>query len=367
MPRVLIAMDSFKGSLTAGTACRAFAEGLRRVSPALTADCCPLADGGEGTGDVLGGEIVPVRVVDTYGRPADARWIRHGRVAVVEASAGSPYLSPERRPGPANVSTSRGTGLLVRSALADPAVDEVWVALGGTGTVDGGIGFLDALGAHFYDYQDHPLDAVMGNWHKVERVTLPHLAKRVVGLADVWVPLLGVDGALARFGPQKGLSSADARRLGPSLARFSERINSRAAAAPGAGAAGGIGFALAALGAELVSGARWIAQAVGLSDRVQQADWVVTGEGCLDEQSLLGKVVSEVLAVARRNGRPVWAVAGTVPLNLNRFYEAGLTAAESLVSGPMDVKDAQNATERFLEAAGERFGRMLAAERGILC
>ncbi|NMP24176.1 glycerate kinase [Sulfobacillus harzensis] len=362
MSRVVVALDAFKGALDQAKACQAVAEGLQTEWPALAVDICPLADGGEGTGAVFVAEGAKARVttvVDAYGRPREARWYQWGSIALIEASEGSPYLPQHRRPGHPRSSTSFGTGALIRTALETKEVSEVWVALGGTGSVDGGIGLLAALGARFEDVQHRMLEPKVDNWDTIQQASLPRLAKPVTALVDVLVPLLGPSGALEGFGPQKGLSLSEARAWTPSLRHFAQAVDSQALETPGAGAAGGMGFALAALGARIASGAEFVAEKVGLRERLRAADWVVTGEGRMDEQSLMGKVVAVVLAEAKRARIPAIAVAGQIPWDLSRFYESGLAWAEPITTQPIALEEAIAQTGDALRAAGARVARIM--------
>ncbi|MCY0899442.1 MAG: glycerate kinase [Firmicutes bacterium] len=361
---VLVACDAFKGALNQAAVVEAIAAGLRRGYPSVRVDACPLADGGEGSSLLMqarGGQVHSVTVADAYGAPHVAHWVSYQGIALVESAEGSPYVPPDRRPAAsALTTTSRGTGELIQAALEHPEVREVWVALGGTGCVDGGIGLLGALGAKFYDSQGRQLAPVVGSWAKVLRVVLPRLAKPLVGLADVWVPLLGVNGALERFGPQKGLRLEEMAEAEAALQQFAESVRPGLADHPGAGAAGGIGFALLALGASLQPGARWWAEWSHLPQRIAASDVVITGEGRLDEQSLMGKVVSIVLEEGRRQQKPVVVLAGEIPDDLTPFYAAGLTSAWSIVTGPVPLRDALAKTEGWLREAGERLGRLFA-------
>lgn len=369
MLRILVAADSFKGSLGQHAVCRAIGQGLNRgFSEPLAIDLCPLADGGEGTGALFeraGGQPQPVAAVDAYGRPSEAHWTLFQGVALVEAAVGSPYVAPDMRPAGALTATSRGTGQIIRAALNDSRVSEVWVALGGTGSVDGGFGLLAELGARFYDARGALLRAGTEAWTHVRRAEVPALKKPVVALADVWVPLLGDDGALHRFGPQKGLDREEIEQSEPRLAAFADVVAPAFKDSPGAGAAGGMGFALAALGARLERGAEWMARWSGLDERVKGADVVITGEGRLDSQSLLGKVVSVVLDYAKPAHKPVIVLAGQIPDDLAPFYDRGMSAALSIASGPLDAAAAYRRTGARLAYTAESVGRMLAMLRDL--
>ncbi len=361
--RILVAPDSFKGSASQHHVASALEHGLHRGwGDGLEVERRLMADGGEGTTEIFlqaGAIWVPVPVHDAYGRLRTAGWARHGALGIVEAAQGSPYVSPPDRPARVRESTSQGTGELLQAALNDEQVSEVWVALGGSGCIDGGMGLLEALGAEFHDAAGRRLTARVENWGRVERVALPTIQKPVVVLADAWVPLLGSDGALQLFGPQKGLAIEEARQLEPSLGHFASRMGTNLITRSGAGAAGGMGMALAALGAQLVPGAEWIADWIGLPEALQRADVVVTGEGRLDRQSLVGKAVGVVLDRARKAHVPAVVVAGSLPDELDPFYQRGLSVALSLGREPRERDQAMANTVQDLEAAAETLGRML--------
>jgi glycerate kinase len=303
--RVVLAPDCFTGTLTALEAAEALAAGWRRARPADELLTVPLADGGPGFLDALPGTRVTALVQDPLGRPTLGGFVLDGATAYVESAqaAGLHLLDPsERDPG---VTTTYGVGQLVRAAVAAGATCVV-VGLGGSGTNDGGRGFLEALG-----------DA----------------RPELVLASDVDNPLLGPDGATRVFGPQKGATDLDAleARMAAWADELEARLGVRVRDAPGAGAAGGLGFALLALGAERVPGFQVVADAVGLPELVAGADLVVTGEGSLDGQSVRGKVVGSVAALAQEHGVPCVAVAGRVLLGRREAGAAGLAETLSLV------------------------------------
>ncbi|AEJ38467.1 glycerate kinase 2 [Sulfobacillus acidophilus TPY] len=365
--RILVAVDSFKGSLTADEAVHWLSQGLMKGAR-VEVDPCPLADGGEGTSALveryLGGRRVMAPTVDSFGRPRPGWWVRWGRTAVVESAVGSGYLPPADRPASVWHTTSRGTGMLVHHAQQAPDIDRVIVTLGGTGAVDGGMGFLEALGVEFYDRDGHRLTGMAGHLERVHRIRWPDVVPPIVGLYDTFVPLLGPTGAVRLYGPQKGVTPQDVEPFERHLAHFAHVLQdslnqSDLTNRPGAGAAGGMGLAIYALGGRLEAGAPAVAQWMDLASRLERADWVITGEGRLDAQSLLGKVVGTVLDQARARYRPVLAVAGALPADLSPFYQAGLTAAWPLVSGPMTVEEAMRDAPRLLQQLGENFARLL--------
>ena len=307
---VLVAPDSFKGTLRAAEVADAVARGLEGAGRA--ADRCPVADGGEGTGEALGAERVPARARDPLGRPVDAWWGRlSGGRALVETAAASGLALLEPRERDPERATTHGTGDLVAAALAAGA-REVLVASGGSATVDGGAGALEAIAA---------AGGLRG--------------ARLTVLCDVATPW---EEAAATFGPQKGAGPAE-------VARLSARLEAMAASLPCdprgvalTGSAGGLAGGLwAVLGAELVPGAAWVLDSLSFTARLVAAGAVITGEGRLDPTSLHGKAVAEVAARARAAGVPCHAVTGeralapedARALGLGRIVEAGdLSALE---------------------------------------
>ena len=347
--RVLIAPDSFKGTLGAAAAAAALAEGWLSVRPGDQVTRLPLADGGEGTLDVLAATVSGARwhrakVTGPGGAPVTARWLElpdggdgapsgsPGRgqnsaarwpadrsapaqvgTAVVELAraSGLPLLA---RPDPMGAQTT-GLGELLGRAL-DAGVGRILVGLGGSASTDGGTGALGALGARFLDAAGNPLPPGGGALADLARADLSGLrappAGGVTCLTDVTAPLLGPGGAAAVFGPQKGADGPQIARLEKGLARLAETLGGDRAA-PGAGAAGGTGYGLAAAwGAVLTPGAAELCRLAGLDRALAGADLVITGEGRFDETSLTGKTCGTVIAAAAAAGVPVAVVAGQV-------------------------------------------------------
>ena len=332
--RVLIAPDSFKGSLGAAAAAAALAEGWLSVRPGDQVTRLPLADGGEGTLDVLAATVPGARwrrakVTGPGGAPVTARWLElpassrwptdrpvpaRAGTAVVELAraSGLPLLA---RPDPMGAQTT-GLGELLGRAL-DAGVGRIMVGLGGSASTDGGTGALAALGARFFDAAGQQLPPGGGGLIALATVDLRGLRAPpgggVICLTDVTAPLLGPRGAAVVFGPQKGADRAQIARLEAGLARLAEALGGDPAAA-GAGAAGGTGYGLAAAwGATLTPGAAELGRLAGLDRALAGADLVITGEGRFDETSLTGKtcgtVTDHAAAVA---GVPVAVVAGQV-------------------------------------------------------
>ncbi|MCM3657337.1 glycerate kinase [Agromyces mediolanus] len=339
VPRVVVAPDSFKGSATAADAARAIAAGWTSVRPYDEILLRPMADGGEGTLDafaaaVPGAERRAVVVAGPAGGEHAAEWLLlPDGTAVVELAATS-GLTLLDRPRPLEACT-RGFGQAIGAAL-DAGAERLLLALGGSGSTDGGTGALAALGARFLRADGEPIAPGGGGLAELDRVELGGLRSLPPGgatiLGDVTNPLLGAEGAAAVFGPQKGAEPAQIDRLERGLARLAERIPGGAAlaAATGAGAAGGTGFGLLVWGARMSGGAAAVAEAIGLDAALGGARIVITGEGRYDRQSAAGKVPSEVAARAAVAGVPVALVAGRIDAETSAFRA---TASLSSLAG----------------------------------
>ncbi|MFC4614467.1 glycerate kinase [Cellulomonas algicola] len=388
--RVLVAPDTFGSVLTAREVAATIADGWRAAAPHDDVDACPLADGGPGFVDTLhaalGGQTVPVTVTGPLGEPAPAVLLLvdgpSGRTAYVESAQaiGLPLVPPERR-DPTRT-TTRGVGELLVAAR-EAGARRVVVGLGGSSTNDGGAGMLVGAGL---DAAPGRLDAGGGALAGLRPEELGGLrALRaawadvdLVAATDVDVPLLGLQGASAGFAPQKGATPEQAQALERALADLAHaattaladdlrpdllagaRPSSAAArltAAPGAGAAGGLGFGLALLGARVVPGAAFVADHVGLDDRLAASDLVVTGEGRFDWQSLHGKVAAQVAERALRHGIPTVVLAGDVQVGRRELSAAGITAAYAVGETPEEVQAALADPVRTLRARAERVAR----------
>jgi glycerate kinase len=364
--RVVVAPDSFKGTLGAAEAADALAAGWRAQRPDDDVLTLPLADGGEGTLDALGHDLPgscwrSQQVSGPDGRPVEATWLLlPDGTAVVEMAraAGLPLLD---RPDPLGA-TTRGLGELLAAAVAAPDVTRVMLTLGGSATTDGGTGALTALGARFLDDDGAELPPGGGPLARLARVDLSGLVPPPPGgvqcLVDVTAPLLGPLGAAGQFGPQKGASPDQVAELDAALARLAEVLGGDPGT-PGAGAAGGTAFGFATCwGAQFVSGAAAVATAAGLDDALRGADLVVTGEGSFDDQSLRGKVVGDLVARAGACGVPVTVVAGRVEVEGELPVAAAVSLTELSGSAEAAMADpARWLTEAGARLAGERSGR----------
>ena len=369
MPRVLLAPDKFKGTLTAAEVAQHLATGLRSVRPEVEVVVVPVADGGDGTlaaAVAAGFTRVPVRATGPTGVPGESAYGVRGTEAVVELAEVSGLAQlPGGRPAPLSAS-SRGTGELIAAAL-DAGARRVVVAIGGSACTDGGAGLLQALGATVHTASGQ--DVEPGGVGLLDAAGLdlaglhPGLAgAELVVACDVDNPLTGGRGAAAVYGPQKGAGPEEVEQLDAALTRWADLVAGATGAdrrdEPGAGAAGGVGFGLlAVLGATTRPGAELVFELTGLPDAVAGADLVVTGEGSLDTQTLHGKAPAAVAALARDKGVPAVAVAGQVLLSAGELAAAGLHAAYALVDEAATRREALDAPGPLLERIGARIAR----------
>jgi len=320
--RVLIAPDKFKGCLTAEEVAKQIAAGIHDVMPAAQIDLMPVADGGDGTAEVicraLNGTWITCRANDPLGRIIECRYafIKDQRLAVIEMSeaAGMRRLSPaERDPLRA---TTFGVGQLILDA-ARRGAGKIIVGLGGSATNDGGFGMARAFGFRFFDGEGMQVRASVNKLRTLKRIDPPSnvALPPIVGAFDVQNVLLGKEGATHVFGPQKGAAGANLvllEKCMERLARVASRQVRRAdPKQPGAGAAGGLGFGLMVFtGATLRSGFQVVSEIIETEKRLKAADIVITGEGKLDSQTLSGKAPAGIASLARQNGKRVFAVVG---------------------------------------------------------
>jgi glycerate 2-kinase len=372
--RIVVAPDKFKGSLPAAGVAAAVAAGLRAVAGDAEILTMPVADGGDGTVDAAvaaGFERVPVTVAGPLGEPVRASYARRGAVAVAElACACGLALLPAGRRAPLTAA-SFGAGEVLRAAL-DAGARQVVLGVGGSASTDGGAGLLRALGARVLDDRGEPVGPGGAGLDEVAVLDLAglhaavHTAEFVLA-ADVDNPLSGPDGAAAVFGPQKGASPADVARLEAGLRRWADVVAAAVgkdwSRTPGAGAAGGVGFAaLAVLGARMRPGIELVLELTGLESRLAGADLVVTGEGSLDAQSLAGKAPVGVARAAARHGVPVVAVAGRNTLTAAELAAAGIAAVYPLTDLEPDLERCHAEAAALLRRAGQMIARDRLAE-----
>ncbi len=364
--RIVIAPDSFKGSLSAPQAARAMAAGAARAWPGAAVILAPLADGGEGTLEALlsatGGRRMTRRVTGPLGEPVEAAFGLlgpDGRTAVVEMAqaAGLGLVPPDRRDP--RRTTTYGVGELLLAAM-EADVQSIIVGLGGSATNDGGAGAMQALGVRFLDARGQSLPPGGAALARLARVDTSDLAfplgrVSVVAATDVRSPLVGPEGASAVFGPQKGAEAAVVAELDAALTHYAtilrRDLGHDVAALPGAGAAGGLGAGLAVfLGAAFRPGIDVVLDAMDFENQARGADWVLTGEGRLDSQTLQGKAISGLLRRCRALGLPIIAFGGSVEADaLAALRLQGLADAVPMVSGPVTLAEALAEPARVLE------------------
>jgi glycerate 2-kinase len=364
--RVVVAPDSFKGSIGAAEAAAALADGWRGARPGDELVCLPLADGGEGTLRVLAAADPaarwhPVQVAGPDGRPVPSRWLEGhdgtGYVELAQAS-GLPLMAAL---DPLGAQTA-GTGELIAGAL-DAGASRIVIALGGSASTDGGTGALSALGARFLDAAGRPLAPGGGALRALASADLAGLRPPPPGgvacLTDVRAPLLGPRGAAAVFGPQKGADAAQIAILEAGLARLALVLGGDPDA-PGAGAAGGTGYGFAAAwGADITPGAAELCRIVGLDQELSRAGLVLTGEGRYDATSAGGKITGTVLAAAARAGVPAAVVAGVIAADPPPGVAA--VALDALAGG---AAEAMADPARWLRAAGRTLAEGLGTPGG---
>ncbi|MBB5798785.1 glycerate kinase [Streptomyces caelestis] len=370
-PRVLVAADKFKGSLTAVEVAERVTAGLRRVVPDLDVEALPVADGGDGTvaaAVAAGFERREVRVAGPLGDEVTAAFALRDGTAVVEmAEASGLQRLPAGVFAPLTASTY-GSGELLRAAL-DAGARTIVFGVGGSATTDGGAGMLSALGARFLDPHGEPVPPGGGGLAELATADLSGLDPRLTEIelvlaSDVDNPLTGPKGAPAVYGPQKGASPDDVAGLDAALAHFAKVLERSAgpqaaeyAAAPGAGAAGGIGYGALLLGARFRPGIEVMLDVLGFAPALDRADLVITGEGSLDEQTLHGKAPAGVAAAARAAGKDVVAVCGRLALRPEALGRAGIRRAYPLTDAEPDVAKCIAEAGPILERVAERIGR----------
>ncbi|MFE6865561.1 glycerate kinase [Kitasatospora sp. NPDC057692] len=363
---VVVAPDKFKGALEGAEAAARIAAGIRRAAPGTEVRELPVADGGEGTlaaALAAGFARVPAKVAGPTGLPVDAAFAVRGGTAVVElAQAAGLARLPGGRVAPLTAG-SYGVGQLIGRAVGQGA-RRIVLGLGGSAGTDGGAGLLQALGVSLLDADGAELASGGAALRRLARIDPGPLARTLEGVevvvaCDVDNPLLGPRGAAAVYGPQKGASGDDLVVLEEGLARFADLVGSTVGRdvrdAPGAGAAGGVGFAaLALLGAAMRPGIELLLDLLGFDEAVRGASLVVTGEGCLDAQTLHGKAPAGVAAAAARAGVRVAAVAGRVELSEREWRAAGFVAAYALSELGESPAEGLTRAGELAEVAGER-------------
>lgn len=370
---IVVAIDSFKGSLTSWEAGLAACRGIQTACPKAQVCVRPVADGGEGTVDALvtglDGTYRTVKVHDPLFRPVTARYGVIGQTAVMEIAscAGLALIEPKKRDP--LLATTYGVGELIRDALSLGCRDFL-IGIGGSATNDGGVGMLQALGYRFADADGKPIPFGVRGLEVLASVDVssadPALRNcRFRVACDVTNPLCGENGCSAVFAPQKGGKEADLPRMDAALSQYAEQTVRLYPHAnpdfPGAGAAGGMGFAfLSYLNGELCSGIKLVAERIELEKDIRTADLVFTGEGRLDKQTIMGKVPAGVAQLAKKYGKPVVALAGCVTSDAAVCNQCGIDAFFPILPAACSLEQAmqtQNALQN-LERSAEQVMRL---------
>ncbi len=377
---IIVAPDSFKGSLTALEAADAIIQGIRDILPDAEIVSMPLADGGEGTVEALvratEGKVLRAKVSGPMGDPVEAQYGLLGDdvTGVVEMAqaAGLPLVPAEKR-NPL-LATTYGVGELILAAL-DHGCTQLIVGMGGSATNDGGAGMAQALGAKLLGSGGREIGrggaALMG----LERIDVsgldPRLARTTIWAAsDVTNPLCGPTGASAVYGPQKGASEQMVAMLDKALWHYgqviAEQLGIEVRDLAGAGAAGGLGAGMVAFaGAKLRSGASLVLELLRFEESLEAADLVFTGEGRIDEQIEFGKAISGIALLAEKHGVPVVALTGSLAEDEEKLASRGISAAMPITTGPMEEKQAMERAGDLLQAAAERAARLILLGRGL--
>lgn len=365
--RILIAMDSFKGSATSLELATFVKAGILRVQPDAEVRLVPVADGGEGTVEALvtalGGRYETRLVSGPLCQPVMARFgIIPGNQAVLEMAAASGLtLIPERDRDPFKTS-SFGTGELLRATLEN-GCKRIFIGLGGSATHDGGVGMAQTLGVSFLDKAGREIGLGAAGLAELDAVDFKGMDPRlreveITALTDVNSPLCGANGAAYTFAMQKGARPEDLEKLDRILLHLAEVVTLATgrdfSRIPGAGAAGGMGFGLLSFyRAKIQPGIETILDLIQIDELLQKADFVITGEGRMDKQSLYGKAAMGIAARAKKYGLPVIAIVGSRDINLDEVQKAGIDLVLELMHAPMSLKQAMENTPALAKLAGE--------------
>ncbi|WP_256010419.1 glycerate kinase [Desertivirga xinjiangensis] len=372
--KILIAPNAFKNSITASEAAIVIKEGLSTSVLKASYECFPIADGGDGTAALImqkcQGEIVEVTVSDPLEREIASSFglINGGKTAIIEMAdaSGLRLLKPDEQDP--TLATSKGTGQLLKMAL-DKGVEEIFLGMGGSATVDGGLGILKALGVKFLDSEGNSIENVLQSYNSLSSIDLSKVDQRVFNcqltvLCDVDSKLLGEDGAAAVFGPQKGASPEQVKELDAFLTQFNhitlQQTGLDMSQMKYGGTAGGAAAAVAAyFNARLENGISYFLKLTRFEDTLKACDFLITGEGALDHQTLQGKGPVGVAKVAKERGIPVFALTGKVALSdipqLRKYFDVILPIGNQ----PMGLDDALKSTHDNLKRTAAELGYML--------
>lgn len=363
--KILIAPDKFKGSLNAKDLCNAIAEGILVNYPDAEIIKFPLADGGEGSVDIIAQHLnlktISLQVCDPLFRKITASYKIKETTAYIEMAAASGFdllTEEERNP---MFTTTYGTGEMIQDAI-NRGVKQVYLFIGGSATCDAGMGMAQALGYQFLDKNGENMSGIGENLAKIATILTPKNSNytnlKCITLCDVKNPLAGENGAAFVFGPQKGASAQEVKLLDAGLKNFAakakEYLNKKILETPGSGAAGGLGGgSIAFLNAKLQSGIDSIFEIVQFEKQLKDVDLIITGEGKLDKQTLEGKVVSGVSAFAKKNNIPLYIVCGDVDLGTHELEKLGVKKIASVMQIAKNKQDAFENTAALVKKIAE--------------
>jgi glycerate kinase len=376
--KIVVAPDSFKGSLSSIEIAEAIEKGILKADPSVEVVKIPMADGGEGTVQALvratRGRIIPVKVTGPLLREVDAFYgiSGDGRTAFIEVASASGLALLNCNEYNVMKANSYGTGELIIHAL-DQGCRDIIIGLGGSATNDGGVGLLQALGIRFFDRYQFDLAFGGGSLENLYGFDVSKLDPRIketqfILACDVDNPLYGPKGASVIFGPQKGANQEEVLCLDNYLRHFAfliERdLGRQVAEIPGAGAAGGTGAGLMAfLDANIVKGINLIIEATGLDKSLAGADYVITGEGKVDSQTSFGKAPLGIAQLAKKRGIPVIGIAGEVGQDINQLYELGFTSIFAIADRPMTQDVSISEAKQLTTKLAENIARLLMAKQ----
>lgn len=370
---VLIASDSFKGSVSSMGVADLLEQGIRRVAPDCAVRKFAIADGGEGTVEaIVSATQGQIREVEVSGPLGDTVTAHYGFIgedtAILEMAEASGITLIEQNSDNARRASTWGVGQVILDAV-DHGARRIFIGLGGSATSDGGAGMAKALGVRFLNAEGEEIPCGLVGLSELASIDTSGMTDRlkgieVIALTDVTNPLTGPDGAVCVFGPQKGIPADDVARLDGWMARYAEILNATVGravdAVPGSGAAGGLGAALVAFcGARIQRGIETLLDIIGLEEAMEGVDLVITGEGRMDSQSAYGKAPVGVAKRAKRHGIPVVAVVGGRADDLGDVYDAGIDLVLSIATGPITLAESIARADVLVPIAGENAIRAL--------
>ena len=357
---ILIACDKFKGSLSAASVCRSIANGIRTTHPFAKIKEMPLADGGDGTLAILEQQLqyqqIHTSTTDPLGRGISVAYLSNGSTAFIELAQASGIRHLQKNELDILHTSTEGTGWLLKDAI-DKGHKEIVLSIGGSCTNDLGIGILSVLGFQFLDKDEQALKPIGGNLLDIKSILSPvqSIDYKLTILCDVDNPLYGPQGAAKIYGPQKGATVAEINYLDKAAIGYSEIIKEEfgkdIAGLNGGGAAGGIAAGLFGMLSDvsIIRGFDFIADVLELEEHIQQADFVITGEGKFDEQSLRGKVVGRMMSLCRSHKKPLSIIAGSIDLSGARCQSFGIKSYHTLIERAGSIDDSIANAEKYLE------------------